>query len=217
MTRSEIRDPLPVALDPRLRRALTIVALAATLVVITLGTLYFAGGTLGAFDNHAEPLAGPRPPWHDFAVLIDFCGEPIGSTILTAGAVAACLVAHRVRMAVLTVLGVGLSVAATALLKPLVGRTIHGVYLSFPSGHTAFATALALLLALLAIDVLRLGTRTAAIVLVAMVLPAGAAMGWTEVVVSAHYPTDTVGGFCTALAVVPATAWLMGRVRIPRR
>jgi membrane-associated phospholipid phosphatase len=49
------------------------------------------------------------------------------------------------------------------------------------------------------------------------VLPAGAAMGWSEVVLSAHYPTDTLGGFCTALAVVPATARLIDRVWTSRR
>jgi undecaprenyl-diphosphatase len=215
--RSEIRDPLPTTLDPKLLRALGMVALTATLVLITLGTLYFAGGTLGPFDGHAEPLTGPRPPWHDVAVVIDFCGEPLGSTILTAAASAACLMARRVRLAVLTVAGVALTVTTTTLLKPLVGRTIHDVYLSFPSGHTAFATALALVLALLTIDILRLGARGTTLVLLATVAPAGTAMGWTEVVLSAHYPTDTLGGFCTALAVVPATAWLVGRDWTPRR
>lgn len=215
MRRSEIRDPLLVALDPGLRRALAVVAAGATLVLIFLGSLYFAGGTLGPFDGHAEPLVDR--PWQDVAVLIDLSGEPVGSTILTATAAAACLMARRIRMAVLTILGVGLSVAATALLKPLVGRTIHDVYLCFPSGHTAYATALTLVVALLAIDVGRLGARGATLLLLATVVPAGAAMGWSEVVLSAHYPTDTLGGFCTALAVVPATAWLIGRDWTSRR
>lgn len=216
MVRIETRDPLPVALDPKLRRALAIVAFAAALVLVTLGTLYFVGGTLGSFDGHAAPYLSSRHPWHDFAVLVDFAGEPVGATILTAATATACLMAHRAQMAVLTILGVGLTVATTTLLKPVVGRTIHGVYLSFPSGHTAFATALALLVALLAIDVLRPGTRAATLLLLVTVLPAAAAMGWTQVVISAHYPTDTLGGFCTALAVVPATAWLLARLR-PRR
>jgi membrane-associated phospholipid phosphatase len=215
--RSELRDPPLVALDPGLRRALTVVALAATFVLIALGTLYFAGGTLGPFDGHAVPLADLRRPWLDVAVIIDLSGEPVGSTILIAATAAACLMARRIRMAVLTILGVGLSVAATTLLKPLVGRTIHDVYLCFPSGHTAYATALALVLALLAIDVLGVGTRGATLLLLATVLPAGAAMGWSEVVLSAHYPTDTLGGFCTALAVIPATARLIDRVWTARR
>ncbi|NEA01161.1 phosphatase PAP2 family protein, partial [Streptomyces sp. SID10116] len=43
-------------------------------------------------------------------------------------------------------------------------------------------------------------------------LVAGAAMGWAQVALSAHYPTDVLGGWCTALAVVPMTAWLVDRV-----
>lgn len=37
-------------------------------------------------------------------------------------------------------------------------------------------------------------------------------MGWVQVTLSAHYPTDTLGGWCTALAVVPVTAWAVDRV-----
>jgi undecaprenyl-diphosphatase len=73
------------------------------------------------------------------------------------------------------------------------------------------ATAVALVLALLAVDGFKLGApRGLLLVLVAAAL-AGAVMGWTEVALGAHYPSDTVGGFCTALAVVPATAWLVDR------
>jgi membrane-associated phospholipid phosphatase len=112
---------------------------------------------------------------------------------------------------VLTVAGTGLTVATTTALKPLVGRTIHGDHLSYPSGHTAFATAFALITALVAIDVFRLGTRGSLLVTLCLILPAGAAMGWAEVVLSAHYPTDTLGGLCTALAIVPAATWLLTR------
>jgi undecaprenyl-diphosphatase len=37
-------------------------------------------------------------------------------------------------------------------------------------------------------------------------------MGWAQVALGAHYPTDVLGGWCTALAVVPATAWLVDRI-----
>lgn len=43
-------------------------------------------------------------------------------------------------------------------------------------------------------------------------LVAGAAMGWAQVGLGAHYPTDVLGGWCTALAVIPATAWLLDRI-----
>jgi undecaprenyl-diphosphatase len=32
-------------------------------------------------------------------------------------------------------------------------------------------------------------------------------MGWALVASSVHYATDTLGGFCIAVAVVPLTAW----------
>lgn len=45
---------------------------------------------------------------------------------------------------------------------------------------------------------------------------AGATMTWSQVAIGAHYPTDTVGGFCTAVAVVPATALLVDWFRARR-
>jgi membrane-associated phospholipid phosphatase len=37
-------------------------------------------------------------------------------------------------------------------------------------------------------------------------------MAWAQVLLNAHYPTDTLGGFCAALAVVPLVAWTIDRV-----
>jgi undecaprenyl-diphosphatase len=113
---------------------------------------------------------------------------------------------------VLVVAGPGLTVATTMLLKHLTGRTIHGANLSYPSGHTAFATALALEVALLATGRLGLGRSAGVSLVLAAALVAGAVMGWAEVALGAHYPTDAVGGWCTALAVAPATAWLVDRI-----
>ncbi|BFO16097.1 hypothetical protein SHKM778_24850 [Streptomyces sp. KM77-8] len=118
-----------------------------------------------------------------------------------------CLLMRWPRAAVFAVAGPGAAAGTTTLLKPLVGRTIHGdENLSYPSGHTAFLTAFALMAALLVTGRLGLG-RTAGLALVlGAALFAGAAMGWAQVAMGAHYPTDTLGGWCTALAVVPATA-----------
>jgi membrane-associated phospholipid phosphatase len=66
--------------------------------------------------------------------------------------------------------------------------------------------------ALLATGRLGLGRTAGTSVVLAAALAAGAAMGWAQVALGAHYPTDVLGGWCTALAVIPATAWLVDRM-----
>ncbi len=212
------RSAHPV-LPPVLRGWLGAVAGLAGLSVVLLGILYAGGSEPGGVDRRlSSPEAdGVGPPWRRLALALDFLGEPVGSVLLVTALVAGCLLVRRPRAAVLTVAGAGAGVAVATLLKHLVGRTIHGDgNLSYPSGHTTFATALALAVALLATGRLGLG-RTAGMALVlGFALVAGAAMGWAQVALGAHYPTDALGGFCTALAVVPATGWLIDRaVRRP--
>ena len=89
--------------------------------------------------------------------------------------------------------------------------------LAFPSGHTAFLTAFALALALLAAGRFGLGPTSGTALALAAASAAGALMGWAQVATGAHYPTDTVGGCCTALAVVPAAAWVIDRAADSRR
>ncbi len=203
------------AVLPRLLRAwLGSIAVLAALVVGVLGVLYTGHGEPGRVDRWiVQPTADSvRPPWRRVALALDFLGEPAGSAMLVGAIVVGCLLLRRPRAAVLVVAGAAMAVGTATLLKHLVGRTIHGPgNLSYPSGHTAFATALALAVALLATG--RLGLRrTAGMSLVlAAALVAGAAMGWAQVALGAHYPTDVLGGWCTALAVVPAAAWLVDR------
>jgi undecaprenyl-diphosphatase len=40
----------------------------------------------------------------------------------------------------------------------------------------------------------------------------GAVMAWAQIDLTAHYPTDTIGGFGTALLVIPATALLIDKL-----
>jgi undecaprenyl-diphosphatase len=154
-------------------------------------------------------VVGVRPGWQSIALDLDAMGEPVGSVTLVLAVMLGCLLLRRPRAAVLTAAGSGLAVGTTSLLKHVVGRTINGENLSYPSGHTAFATAVALAVALLAAE--RLGRPAGTLLVLAAALMAGAAMGWAQVALDAHYPTDVLGGWCTALAVVPATAWLVDR------
>ncbi|MEV5598780.1 phosphatase PAP2 family protein [Streptomyces sp. NPDC052496] len=207
--------PAPAAvLPPPLRAWLGLLAALATLPVVVLGVLYAGHSEPGTADGwFIDPTADSvRPPWRHVALATDFLGEPLGSAALLAAAVTGCLLLRWPRAAVLAVAGPGLTVVIATLLKSLVGRTIHGDgNLSYPSGHTAFCTALALVVALLAAGRLGLGRAAGTSLVLAAATAAGAAMGWAQVALGAHYPTDVLGGWCTALAVTPATAWLVDR------
>ncbi|WP_406065261.1 phosphatase PAP2 family protein [Streptomyces sp. NBC_01077] len=206
--------PEPAVLLPSLRVRLGLMAALAALVVVVLGVLYADAGRPGRVDARIwAAVEGVGPQGRHVALATDFLGEPVGAATLVVAVVAGCLLLRRPRAAVLVVAGVGITVATTRLLKHLVGRTIHGdENLSYPSGHTAFLTALALAVALLAIGRSGLGRAAGTSLVLAVALVAGAAMGWAQVVLGAHYPTDVLGGWCTALAVVPATAWLVDRI-----
>ncbi|WBO61606.1 phosphatase PAP2 family protein [Streptomyces camelliae] len=204
----------PAVLPPSLRVRLGLIAALAALVVVVLGVLYAGHSEPSRVDRWIiQPTADSvRPPWRYVALALDFLGEPAGSAMLIVATVAGCLLLRRPRVALLVVVGVGVTVGTATLLKHLVGRTIHGDgNLSYPSGHTAFFTALALMAALLATGRLGLGRTAGTSLVLAAALVAGAAMGWAQVALGAHYPTDVLGGWCTALAVIPATAWLVDR------
>jgi undecaprenyl-diphosphatase len=204
----------PAVLPPALRAWLGLIAVLAALVVVVLGVLYSGHSEPGRVDRWIiQPTADSvGPPWRHVALGTDFLGEPVGAATLVVAGVTGCLLLRRPRAAVLVVAGAGMTVGTVTLLKSLVGRTIHGDgNLSYPSGHTAFLTAFALTVALLATRRLRLGRAAGTALVLAAALVAGAAMGWAQVALGAHYPTDVLGGWCTALAVVPATAWLVDR------
>ncbi|MEV7190558.1 phosphatase PAP2 family protein [Streptomyces sp. NPDC093510] len=209
------RRVVPAVLPQVLRAWLGVVAGIAVLVVAGIGMLYAGHGEPGTADRWViDPTADSvRPPWRRVALATDFLGEPIGAAVLVVVAVTGCLLLRRTRAAVLVVAGAGVTVGVARLLKHLVGRTIHGDgNLSYPSGHTAFVTALALVFALLVVGRLGLGRAGGALLVLGAALVAGAAMGWAQVALGAHYPTDVLGGWCTALAVVPVTAWCVDRV-----
>ncbi|MEW1775041.1 phosphatase PAP2 family protein [Streptomyces sp. NPDC086777] len=209
-SRSVARAVLP----PVLRGWLGPVAALAALVVVVLGVRYAGHSEPGEVDRWLVPPTADsvRGPWRRLALALDFLGEPAGSVLVIVAGVAGCLLLRRPRAAAFVAVGTGLTVGTTTLLKHVVGRTIHGPgNLSYPSGHTAFFTSLALMAALLAAGRLGLGRTAGMSLVLAAALTGGATMGWAEVGLGAHYPTDAVGGWCTALVVTPATAWLVDR------
>ncbi|MFB7513293.1 phosphatase PAP2 family protein [Streptomyces sp. NPDC056144] len=175
---------------------------------------YGGTGEPGRVDARIQGVvAGLPSSWWPIATALDALGERKGAAILVFSVVALCLLLRRPRAAVLVVAACGASVAATTLLKPLVGRTIHGGSLAYPSGHTAFLTAFILVVALLVTGRLGLVGPGGAVLVLLASLVAGAAMGWAQVATNSHYPTDTIGGYFTAVAVATTTAWLVDRRR----
>ncbi|WP_247706515.1 phosphatase PAP2 family protein [Streptomyces liliiviolaceus] len=212
--------PTPAVLPRSLRAGLGVVAVLGALVAVALGVMYAGHSEPGTVDRwFVEPTDDSvRSPWRGVALAVDFLGEPVGAAALILVAVAGCLLRRRTRAAVLVVAGVGVTVVVATLVKSLVGRTIHGPdNLSYPSGHTAFLTALALVVALLAVGRSGLGRAAGLLLVLGAGLVAGATMGWAQVALGAHYPTDVLGGWCAALALVPATAWVVDRAGDRRR
>lgn len=205
----------PPALPPQSRVPLWILAGMGLLTTLLLGLRYAGTSDTTGLDAVLVPVIDrvEGPLWY-VATAIDFAGEPVGAIVVILVLGGLCLGKGRPRTAILLVASSGVTVALTTGLKPLTGRLIHGEFLSFPSGHTAFAVTVAAVLALLVTDLFRLGRASGAVVLVGSVLVAGLAMGWAEVALGAHYPTDTFGGFGVAVAVVPVAAWAVDRLTL---
>jgi membrane-associated phospholipid phosphatase len=197
-----VRAPDRPLLPGPLRTGAVVLAIVAALVVAVLAVRYRGASEPGRVDGHLDNAIDALPgTGHDIAGAVTFFGSPkavaLGAVVLAL----VCLAARRPRWAVLAVAGPALTGVATTLGKPLVGRTIDDS-LAFPSGHTGGSTSLALVTALIVAAALGLGTAaTAALAAVCAVL-GGGAVGTAMALIGAHYPTDVVGGFGTAVAVV---------------
>ncbi|MFD6066010.1 MULTISPECIES: phosphatase PAP2 family protein [Amycolatopsis] len=203
----------PPAVPPRARIPLWTLAAFGLVVALVLGLRYAGTSHTAGLDAFVLPAVDrvEGPLWY-VATAIDFAGEPVGAIVVMALFGWVSVRHRRPRIAILMVAASGVTVALTTGLKPLVGRLIHGEFLSYPSGHTAFAVTVATVVGLLVIDVRGLGAGGAALVLVGLIVSAGLAMGWAEVALGAHYPTDTFGGFGVAVAVVPVVGWAVDRL-----
>jgi membrane-associated phospholipid phosphatase len=204
---------VPAALPRAVYAPLLVVSVLAAAAVAVLGVLYAGMSTGTAFDASVRAnLLGTQGPWHALALAVDWTGEPYGSLVVLAVLTGTCWLLGRRRSAVLVLAGTGVAVAATTALKPLIGRTINGEFLCFPSGHTATATAYALAVSSALLAGREIRATRGLLVIAAVTVPVAALMAWAQVLLNAHYPTDTIGGFATALAVVPPIAWVIDRV-----
>jgi membrane-associated phospholipid phosphatase len=207
----------PTALPNSLRRAAAWVAAAAAVAVGALGVRYEGPSRSSHTDRVLDrAVQSSVPDKERLFSLIHYLGNP-RSVIVLAGLLAVlAFVLSRRRLAVLAVLGPGLTGVATTVLKPVFDRTLGGAP-AYPSGHTAALTALAIVTALLLVSLIRVGTVWKAVLVGLAALGAGLAMAVTLTVLDIHYPTDTIGGFGTAVAVVLAAALVLDRVAEARR
>jgi hypothetical protein len=132
VNRAVPHDPPPI-LPQAMRRPVAIVAVLAALVVLTLALTFTGDSAPASFDRAVQPgLESSATAYSAWARAVHVAGHPGGLAVLVALLVGVSLLRRRSRVAVLVVLGTGLSISVTSALKPLVGRTIHGIDLSYP-------------------------------------------------------------------------------------
>ena len=213
---TSVSVPERAAVPAGLRRPAALLALLAAVVLATLGVRNagrshssYADRLLQAFVEDWIPQRG-----RGFR-LIESLGDPRSAFVLAVLLAGLALLAGRRRLALLALAGPGLTGVATTVLKPLFDRTLDG-NLAYPSGHTAAFTSLAIVAALLLVNVLRAGPTATVLVVAVAAVGAGSAMAVALTSLDVHYPTDTIGGFCTAVAVVLGCALALDRLAAGR-
>ncbi|MFI7067695.1 phosphatase PAP2 family protein [Kribbella sp. NPDC050124] len=210
-TRVSVRRP---ALAPAARRPVAALALLG-LVALVVPALVFAGDTgPSRLDLRVEKAVVENAPGGSYDVIrgIDWLGEPVGRALLLVAVTLACWLAGRRALAAAAVVSMILVTGLATAIKPFVDRRIHAGFLSYPSGHTAALTAAALIVGILLADVLGLGPIAGTAVMLGVTVAGAAVTSWAQIILDAHYPTDTVGGLGLALVVVPVTALLTDAV-----
>ncbi|ROS57775.1 phosphatase PAP2 family protein [Frigoribacterium sp. PhB24] len=197
--------------------------------VVVAGLLITSGaGSVGEVDldfvQHAS--RAHVPALDEAALLVDrMLGPQLGAALVLLLVVAVWVVNRRAAAA-LTVLGIATGPwAAAELVKLVVQRDrpdpgllvdpliVEPHSFSFPSGHTALATGLALALVLLV-----WGRRWTPVVVGASAL-AVAVVGLSRVWVGVHYPSDTLASVVLGCSVVALALppWLRLLDRVQRR
>lgn len=196
----------PVVSSPRSRAVALVVGISATVAFVLLRVVVAAGG-------HA-PL-GIDVRWHDLmeasrtdaGVVIAWVPAIVGGTVgmVVVGALVIALLVWRRRRADAATLAIAMIavVAVGATMAAVIGRTrpadslAERMATSFPSGHTAVATTVAVILAL--------SLRRWYVWL----LGAGwvVVMMWSRTYLNAHWLSDVVAGMLEGVAVA-ALVWI---------
>lgn len=205
--------------SPALLQGRRLVAAAiglAALGVAVLGVHYADDISPGRIDSAIDGrvrhhLQGHLRFLHHLAAL----GGPLSVSIGCAVLAAVLFSTGRRRAALLAIVGPAVAAGlAEFVLKPLINRRLHD-FLAFPSGHTTGAVSVAVV-----IVVVLLGpSRPAWPPVVRYLLAAAAllvAVGVATALIGSgyHYSTDTLGGFCVAVAAVLTVAWTIDALSV---
>ncbi|MDQ2883950.1 MAG: phosphatase PAP2 family protein [Actinomycetota bacterium] len=197
-------------LSERVRLPAVLVIALAIIVIAVFSMRYADQDMPGHLDRSLDALIRnalhrDRPVTGALAGL----GNPVQAATLVVVVAGAAAAARRWAGVLLTIVGTVTAVAITELiLKPLIGRLSYG-HLSFPSGHTTVVAAVAFATAILVGGARWPRSSTLRLVagLAAVGLAAGVAI--SLVALRVHYATDTVAGYCVALATVLAVALVL--------
>lgn len=208
--RSERTTPL---VPRQVRWPAALVALCCTAVLVVLAVRYHGDRTAGRVDSWVFGQIPGVLRSHGRSLSVLATALPSVMVVVAAVVAVVCAVGRRWRFAVLAVLAPAITIALTETGKLVVDRRI-GSYLALPSGHTAGATSVFLVLGLIALSRVRRNVRAAAGLVLAAVTAGAALVGLLMVSLHDHYATDTLAGYCIALAV---TLTLALALDVPRR
>lgn len=211
MATAAIRDERLVAdrlVPPAIRRPAAVLAVLCAAGFLALAVHYRGTVSAGRLDSRLFALlpsasgSGAVDELAAIAPLVAFGVALLGTT--------AMLVTRRWRAAVLVAAGPAVTMLVAEVAKRIVDRRLDG-YFALPSGHTAGVTSVAL-----AAVVVLLGRSRAHVVRVAVLgwvvtTLFGAGIALVMVAVHGHYPTDTVAGYCVAVAVTLGVAFGVDR------
>ena len=189
-------------------RAGVLLAGCAVLVAV-LGVLFAHQSTADGFDRAIDSaVIGWSGGRGDIALRLTYPGSMIPAVADSAIMAVACLLAGRLRGAVLAAAAVPAAVGVTEmLLKPLVRRTYLGQVV-YPSGHVAAVFALAAAVTVLLLAPPRPPPALRALILAVAYL-AAAAVVVGVIGVRFHYFTDTVAGAAVGTGTACALALLL--------
>lgn len=182
--------------------AVAIIALAI-IVIAVLGMRYADQDVPGSLDRSLDALITHRLGRDQpITRVLTTLGDPAQTAILVAAVAGAAAAARRWSGVLLAIVGTLAAATITELiLKPLIGRLRFGT-LTFPSGHTTAVAAVAVAAAILIVGAR--WPRSAALRVLAGLAAIGVAVGVAISLVAqhVHYLTDTVAGYCVAVATV---------------